>query len=730
MTVIKQWYSAAELADMKLPLLPETKKGVLEKADREGWPRQKRAGRGGGFEYQPPKAVMDAIREQALHSMVKGAQHETNKNDAHGVPTRVAQNGHHSGRIPPATTNSRQMAKAGTNQAPAIASIPAALKDWQRTTAEARAAICAEVRRLADAGGTERAIRTIITLAEQGQLPEHLQQMVPVANARAGANGTRTLSRTSIFRWLKESEGGVAKLAPKQREAAAIPAWAPYLLALYRQPQKPALKWVMEQLPDTLPAGIEAPSYFAANRFINKISKTEVQRGRMGSREIKNIRPFVRRDTSQMWPGDAYTADGHTFDAEVAHPAHGKAFRPEITSVLDIGTRRAVGWSAGLAESTWAVLDALRHACLTGGIPAIFYVDNGSGYKNAAMSAEATGFLARIGATLTHSLPYNSQARGIEERSHQSIWVRGAKTLPTYMGADMDREAKQKAFKVTRADLRLVGSSRLLMPWNDFVQWCQEQVDAYNNRPHRALPKIRDAETGKMRHQTPNEAWQQAIDEGWKHTPVEQHEADDLFRPYKEAKTTRAEVRLFGNLYFHPDLEHYHGETVRVGYDIHDASHVWVRDLQGRLICVAGFEANKRSYFPQSFIEQAAEKRAKGRIKRAEARIDEAMEELSPPQLLEHQPTIELPVMAINTPCEKEGQPAKATVEIGKSGQGNVLELPRKAARPMFDTDAGKYRWLMSNADQMTPEDAGWLGWYRTTSEWEDLFGDIEVAAR
>src|SRR5690606_2895464 len=129
-----------------------------------------------------------------------------------------------------------------------------------------------------------------------------------------------------------------------------------------------------------------------------------------------------------------------------------------ITTVLDIATRRAVGWSAGLAESTWAVLDALRHACLTGGIPAIFYVDNGSGYKNAAMSAEATGFLARIQSTLTHSLPYNSQARGIEERSHKSIWVRGAKELPTYMGQDMDREAKQKAYKITRADLRLVGS--------------------------------------------------------------------------------------------------------------------------------------------------------------------------------------------------------------------------------------------------------------------------------
>jgi putative transposase len=440
MSTIKQWYSASELADMKLAGMPNTKKGMLDKAERESWPRQKRAGRGGGYEFQPSKAVMDLVREYVLQHMTK-------------------------------STPAELPAVAPKSELPCTINAPIELKDWQRSTAEARAAICAEVRRLAAVGGTERAVRTVIDLAEKGELQPHLQQLVSVANARAGREGKRTLSRSSLFRWLKDAEGGVAALAPRQRASNDIPAWAPFLLGLYRQPQKPSLAYCIERLPAVLPPGVSMPSYHAALRFLKKISKTEVQRGRMGNREIKSIRPFVRRDTSQMWPADAYTADGHTFDAEVAHPMHGRAFRPEITTVLDIATRRAVGWSAGLAESTWAVLDALRHACLTGGIPAIFYVDNGSGYKSAAMSAEATGFLARIGATLTHSLPSNSQARGIEERSHKTIWVRGAKTLSTYMGADMDREAKQKAFKITRADLRLVGSSRHLMPWNDFLLW-------------------------------------------------------------------------------------------------------------------------------------------------------------------------------------------------------------------------------------------------------------------
>ena len=699
--MIKQWYSAAELAEMKIPGFPTSERRARDRAERDEWISKQVPGKGGRTglrtEFQPSAEVMAIIKQRALHTMVQS------------VPAKVQ-------------SKTADLTVQNTVLTVLKAPVSTELKDWQRQVGEARAAICAEVRRLASVGGTERAIRTVIDMAAQGTLPEHLQQLVLVANAKAGQS--RALSRTSIFRWLKDSEGGIAKLAPKVRDSNAIPAWAPALLSLYRQPQKPALKWVMEQLPGVLPTGVEVPSYFAANRFLKKISKTEVQRGRMGSREIKNIRPFVRRDTSQMWPAECYTADGHTFDAEVAHPAHGRPFRPEITTVLDIATRRAVGWSTGLAETTWGVLDALLNACLTGGIPAIFYVDNGSGFKNEAMSNEATGFMARLDITLTHSLPYNSQARGIEERSHQTIWVRGAKTLPTYMGAPMDREAKQKSFKVTRADIKNTGTSRLLMPWNEFVQWCQLQVDDYNNRPHRALPKVRDEITGKVRHQSPNEAWARAVEDGktqdWAPVMVEPNEADDLFRPYKEAKTTRAEVRLFGNTYFHPNLEHYHGEMVRVGYDIHDASRVWVREQSGRLICVAGFEANKRSYFPQSFIEQAVQKRAEGRIKRAQAKIDEAQEELDAPLLIEHQQAYELPVMAVDQ-----------IEEVREMVPANVIEMPKaKAARPMFDTDAGKYRWLMGNADQITSVDDAWINYYRLTAEWEDIFGDREVATR
>ncbi len=715
MNNIKSHYSCAELAAMQLSGYPATERGWRNIVERENWKLIEVSGKGGrgGIrrEYQPSGPASEII----LHHNIK-----TVSSSPVGV-TAISTSG--------ACATPLLSSKSGV--APFYSAPSSALKDWQRKTAEARSAIIHEIKRLAKAAGTEKAVQAVIALAANGELREQLQQLVPVANAKSGTDGKRTLSRSSIYRWMHEAERGFSALAPKNTEGIKVPAWAPALLNLYQQPQKPTLKKALLDLANELPPGVSLPSYSAAQRFINKMSKLDLARGRMLPRELKNVRAFVRRDTSQMWPGDAYTADGHTFDAEVAHPRHGKPFRPEITSVIDIATRKSVGWSVDLAESTWAVLDALRCAVETCGIPALFYVDNGSGYKNALMGDEATGFAARLGITLTHSLPYNSQARGIIERSHQTLWVTGAKELPTYMGAPMDREAKQNAFKITRKDINAVGTSRLLMPFTEFVRWCEARADAYNNHPHRALPKIDDPITARRRHQTPNEAWAAAMEQGWEPMLLESSETADLFRPYKIGKTHRAEVRLFGNTYFHRELEHYHGEQVRIGYDIHDAERVWVRDMEGRLICVAGFEANKTAYFPVSQQQAADEKRAKGRIQRAQAKIDEAEEELHPPQLIEHQPAQTIPAFEFRAMPEPVCNPAPGVQPIqAEPLPDNAEYLPVK--RPVFTTDAAKYRWLRTNASQKTEQDERWLDYYCSTDEFDDLFGGSkeEVAAR
>lgn len=684
MSTIKTHYSCAELAAMQLPGMPASERGMRDRVKKDGWLSRQVEGCGGKdgkrTEYQPPAQIMAQIKEIALKNMAsQSTELAPIKQQLESVQALMVNPGH--------------------------------LKNWQRDVASARLAICQEVRRLSQTGGMERAIQTVIDLSARGALRPELQNKVPVANAKAGMS--RALSRTTLYRWLKETEfegSGFARLAPKAREASEIPAWAPYLLSIYGQPQKPSLAFCVEKMAQTLPAAIQPPSYSAAHRFLQKMSNVDRERGRMGSREIKTILPFVRRDTKGMWPTDGYTADGHTFDAEVAHPAHGKPFRPEITTVLDIATRKAVGWSVALAESTWAVMDAVRNACETCGIPAVFYVDNGSGYKNATVEE----FLDRIGIDPRYSLPYNSQARGVIERAHQTIWVKAAKMLPTYMGEAMDAQAKQKVFKITRKDIKTTGKSMIMLEWVDFVSFCQAQIDAYNNRPHSSLPKIR-SEDGTKRHQTPNEAWQEAVYKGFEAVTVDEVEANDLFRPYKTCKIIRCEVRLFNNTYFSHDLEPYHGETAQVGYDIHDASRVWVRNRKGQLICIAEFEGNKRSYFAESVQERAKYKRMQAALKRLDAKRETVEQELNPPQLIEYQETMELPPMAI----EQQPQAIEINAQQNTLTQtGNVTPI---VERPMFKSTIQKYRWLMNNKNYWTAPDAQFLSKYIEQHEYFDM---------
>lgn len=200
------------------------------------------------------------------------------------------------------------------------------LMNWQREIAENRLFVVRYIQQKIKQGIKKTpAIEQFIADAEALILPEEMQLAVQKANAKAGEG--RTVSRRSVFDWVKSVEDAeqhkinvISVLAPKARRSE-IPAWAKDLLKLWAQPQKPTLAAVLELLPNYLKADVPCPTYNQAYRFIKeKMGNVEAQRGRMGNRELKNLQPFIRRDTEQLLPTDVYTADGHCFDAEVAHP--------------------------------------------------------------------------------------------------------------------------------------------------------------------------------------------------------------------------------------------------------------------------------------------------------------------------------------------------------------------------------------------------------------------------
>jgi putative transposase len=612
------------------------------------------------------------------------------------------------------------------------------LMNWQREIAENRLFVVRYIQQQIKQGTKKTpAIEQFIVDAEALLLPEEMQLAVQKANAKAGEG--RTVSRRSVFDWVKSVEEAeqhkiniISVLAPKARRSD-IPAWAMDLLKLWAQPQKPTLPAVLELLPNYLKADVPCPSYNQAYRFIKeKLGNVEAQRGRMGSHDIKNIKPFIRRDTEQLLPTDVYTADGHCFDAEVAHPMHGKPFRPEITSIIDVATRRLVGWSIDLAESGWAVLDAVRMSACECGIPAIFYVDNGSGYKNQMMGAKGRGVMARLNTEMSHALPYNSQAKGLIERSHQTLWVKAAKNLPSYIGKDMDAEASNKMFKLTRSEIKQIGVSKALMSWTDFLNYADEVVRNYNNKPHSGLKRITDPVTFKKRHQSPLEAWSEALELGAPIDCVEDWDAEDLFRPYEERKVRRGEIELFGNRYFSQELAEYHSDTVLVGYDIHNADRITVRDEDGRLICYAFWNANKRSYFPMTKVEQARQRRADGRLRRLAVKQDEVLQEVNPQAVIEH---IEnQTVIPFNQNQHKELMAELNALPVSKPKDGVIYFKdvhPIKTAETTADIgfETKIQRWIrldqkVKRNEEMNETDKDFWELFQTSKKFDELSED------
>jgi putative transposase len=685
---MKEWMTAAEIAALRLPGLPTTRRGVNDAATREDWECRSRAGRGGGFEYHI--ASLPSAAQKAI---------------------------------------ARSLAKTARAALPAPADLPdvADLKNYQRTRMDARAALLNHLDSMMRVGGISqgKAVDALVAAAARGELPPELQKLVPIANARS--NAKRTFSRPTVYNWLNDRSkaGGKAiGLAPAAAPAAAIPSWAPTFMRLNGRPSKPNMSEVLDYL---WPEGEEKPSYDQVRRFMKKVDAIGRNAGRMGPRALKTMQAYIVRDTSNLWPGAVFIGDGHTWKAEVAHPSHGRPFRPEITSILDVYTRRWVGWSAALAENTWSVADALRHAVTTTTCCDIFYYDNGSGAKNSTWDDDLVGLAARLSITKFHSAPWSSQARGVIERFNSTVLHTAARALPTYVGQRMDPEARQKAYKITRKDIKQFGQSSILIRWPDFKAFLDHCQNDYNGRPHSALPKRFDPATGKRRHMSPDEMWAMSVAEGWRPSPIPDDEANDLFRPVELRKVQRGVVLLFGNEYSADALEHLHGEKVQVAYDIHDASRVRIRLLDGRLVCDAGWNANHRDYMPVSFVERAREKRVEGKLARLDAHRETALAERSPAALVEYR---RAPEAAPISPEEQARLDSLAAELSGHAAQppqkAEVLDLAEVQRAKESKKDRFLYalelRRGLGDGLPVPDSEAAWLARYERSPEFIALF--------
>lgn len=634
--MMSSWITIDSLAS--LPNIGCSRATLARRANREGWTfRQLQGKRGVSYEYEIsslPLTIQEEVRERQIQQLMEvGLQKPAKpvvrrRRDPDAISPLEAYRG------------SPQLMEERLN----------ALTENQRQVADARVALVREVFLLEEKGniGRLKAINYVVSKARSGELPPLLQAAAVTANAKRGSG--RTISRDPLYQWvLKYSQAQNAAerlllLAPGKREEMKVEeiSWLADFLAQYRQsngrPMTEAYEdfvaeWNRRHAEEPYMLQI-IPSYDAIRRVMKKLPEVEKQKGRITGSEYRQLEGFTRRDWSKMPVNYVWIGDGHGMKMKCAHPIHGRPFSPEVTFVIDGGTRFVVGWSLDLAENVFAVAGAIQHGIRNHGKPFIYYSDNGSGETADVLDKEVVGILPRLGINHPTGIAGNPQGRGIIERLNRTLPVRIARKYRTYFGKGADRETLRKTNRNLRSafnalqkgkELNAVQRSAMrdLPSWEELIEAIRDSVEWYNNRQHSELPMKANG-----KHYSPAEYRKKRLAE--EDTEIEwlsEVELRDMFCPVVEKPVRRCEIHWLNNIYYAPELRDEHGRKVLISYDIHNAEKIIVRRPDGSFICEAIWNGNKRAAFPVTAEYHKHQQRIKGMRKRAEEKLRDAEDE-------------------------------------------------------------------------------------------------------
>lgn len=620
---IKDFYTAKEIADMRLTSLPAFHRNVRATAEKENWVSRKRSGRGGGLEY-------------AFDSLPADAQAEIKAKAYKAL-------------MPKQSTKAQRDIAVIANR-----SIDTLDSD-QRATADARLRMTLLVDQYeVSAGSRTAAIKLVSEMSRDMALPvdESTDYNEVCAKALAKTRGKAGVGVRMLHQWCIDADKcstpaeRLAALAPqKQGQPRIEPTqmeWLPDFMAVYRNTNGLSMAEAYRTFELSYGAkhGADAvPHYDAVRRAMDKMPKYVRECGRLTGASMKALKTYQKRDWSGLMNNDVWTGDGHALKMKVRHPDHGQPFTPELTLIMDTASRYIVGWSMAYAENNIAVGDALRHAMVQHGIPAIYYSDNGGGQKNKVFDTDVHGIFARLGVHHETGIPGNPQGRGIIERVMKTLAHPIARHFETYHGPNVDSDTLRKVSTATTSLAKAEAEGReVLTPkqtwakgrlpdWNQLLDVVEAAVHWYNTEhQHSGIGNVTPLQ---MRQHIMKQMDAEDI------IPLTEVEARDMFRPAVTRVVQRAWLTVYNNEYWHKSLEVWDGKAVVAYLDQHDASSVIVRDEDGGYICDAILDGNKKAAFSESVLERSKRQRAERRIKQLDEEYAKAKAELRP--TLEHE---------------------------------------------------------------------------------------------
>lgn len=520
----------------------------------------------------------------------------------------------------------------------------------QRSVDRARAVIFKAIQQH---GGSEAAaIRWINEGVRAEVLPKPL--ILAIGQARDKKSGVRSdehITRNTLSKWKKlfKKYGHYAPLLTRTKDLSVKP-WHGLAIALRKRPQGSTVTWILEQLSEHWkPVWGELIGEHPLRDFFNeKLSAIDQLKGRHSGSALRSKLFYTKRNSAGLNPWDEIHADGWKTHFTAPHPVSGEYVTYEVWHFRDVSTRYVTPFGVGLTENFEVIAKGLENCVREGGVMLILQTDSTKIVKGCERFSGnvVTAIEERLGTTIRHPQTVgNAQANGISENFNTYL-DREARELATYQGKAMDSLILKRVKKITermvkadkannpelrdqlKADAEKEGKGLVLTSFDQALAWLEEKRQKFNNKPHSSLTKISDPNTGKKRHMTPAEALQKARAEGWEPVAVSEAELVEIFRPHVNKKVSRGTVTPYGGMrYRHTDLDYYLEKEVIVAYDIMDWSRVWVKDMDGSLICEAHF-VETTGYRAESAYESAEKKRAAAQIKRREKQIAQISERL------------------------------------------------------------------------------------------------------
>lgn len=524
-------FSAADLVG--LPGMPTTIRGVNLLAQREGWKKEPRTGRGGGWLY--PIACLPTMTQAALHLRA-------------GIAPA------------PANDDNRRVGLWALYDRK-----PAAIK----AKAEHRLRALDAVEQLV-AGGL-RKLAAIEVVA--GQLGEH----------------TSTLRRWfQLVAGLDRSDR-LPALAPKWNgrtpDAECDPrAWEQFKGDFLRMSQ-PRAEPCYRRLEEAAAVhGWTIPSLRTLQRRLaRELPPATVRLARGGPDALKRMFPAQRRDHTVFAALEAVNADGHTFDV-FCRDKQGNVFRPVVVPFQDLYSGKWLSWRVGASECAELVRLSFADLARNYGLPRVTYFDNGRAfaskwntggipnrYRFKVKAEEPEGVFKLLGVEVHWTKVYSGQSKPIE-RSFQDV-IEEISKHPLCEGA----------YTGGRPDAKPENYGSRAVAFEEFLRLVDDRVRAMNAREGRRSPAC----AGR--------SFDATFAESYERNPVRRATPEQLRLMLLAAEnvTARAdtgEIHLFGNKYWSdaPALARMAGKKVVVRFDPQDLTqplHVYGTD--GRYLCEA-----------------------------------------------------------------------------------------------------------------------------------------------